>query len=65
MTGPLITYADGWRRVWTVGRSQLVAERELDGRLRLAVHDIERPGYGIDFSQTTADAIAAFLRGDQ
>lgn len=54
-----------WRRVWTDGFSQLVIEREENGTLRLAIHDIRHPGYGFEANGPVAGEIAAFIKGDQ
>jgi hypothetical protein len=63
MTG-LIADAADWRRTWTDGRSTLVVEREVDGTVRLAIHDVEWPGYGLGVNESTGTEIAAFITGE-
>lgn len=44
------------------GLSQLVLKREPDGRFHLAVHDREKPGYGVSLGHHAAAEIREFLR---
>lgn len=59
----LITDSGDWRRVWTEGRSQLIVEHEPDGTVRIVVHDVEWPGYGMAVDSVTAAEIATFIGG--
>lgn len=43
------------------GRSRMVVTREPDGRIRIAIHDREAPGYAVTFGAASAAEIAAFL----
>lgn len=43
------------------GRSRLEIDREPDGRIRIAIHDREAPGYAVTFGANSAAEIAAFL----
>ncbi|WP_328439182.1 hypothetical protein [Nocardia puris] len=47
------------------GLSTLVIERDPDGRVRIAVHDRERPGFTVTCGAFQAGEIALFLRGTE
>lgn len=64
MTRRLITDTE-WRRTWRSGHSRLTVEHDVDGRVVFFVDDIELTGYAASFDRTTADGIAAFIRGEQ
>lgn len=49
-------------RTWTDGLSRLEIERDPAGRIRISVHDQERPGFTVTVSPAVGAEIAAFLR---
>jgi hypothetical protein len=53
------------RKVWQIGRSQLEVEHDIDGRTRIAVHDVLQTGFGVDVNSDTAVEIADFIRGEK
>lgn len=44
------------------GLSRLVIERDPDGRLRISVHDRDRPGFTVTANRFDAIDIAEFIR---
>lgn len=57
IVGAALRGGDGW--------SELVIEHDLDGRIRISVHDGTGPGLTTTFSRADSDVIAAFIRGEQ
>ena len=57
ITGAVLHGGDGF--------SELVVEREPDGRIRISVHDGTDPGYTATFCRADSDVIAAFIGGEQ
>lgn len=55
--------AQDWRRTWRDGRSLLTVEHDVDGRIRVSVDDLERPGFAAKFSRATVAEITEFIRG--
>lgn len=53
------------RKVWQIGRSQLEVEHDIDGRTRIAIHDVLRTGFGVDVDTASAEEIADFIRGEK
>ena len=57
IVGAVLRGGDGW--------SELVIEHDLDGRIRISVHDGTGPGPTTTFDRADSDVIAAFIKGDR